>query len=88
MVDGDIELSNVTFAYPARPNRLIFKHFNLRIPHGKTRNDPIRTNFVINNFIIAGSSCALVGESGHGKSTIVGLVERFYDPVDGKVSTI
>ena len=34
MVDGDIELENVTFAYPARPNRLIFKAFNLKIPAG------------------------------------------------------
>ena len=34
MVDGDIELQDVTFAYPSRPGRLIFKSFNLSIPSG------------------------------------------------------
>jgi ATP-binding cassette subfamily B (MDR/TAP) protein 1 len=33
----------------------------------------------------AGKKTALVGASGSGKSTIVGLVERFYDPVGGQV---
>ena len=33
----------------------------------------------------AGKTTALVGASGSGKSTIVGLVERFYDPVEGNV---
>jgi ATP-binding cassette subfamily B (MDR/TAP) protein 1 len=35
--------------------------------------------------IPAGKTTALVGASGSGKSTIVGLVERFYDPVQGSV---
>ncbi|KAL5326481.1 hypothetical protein ACEPPN_004167 [Leptodophora sp. 'Broadleaf-Isolate-01'] len=35
--------------------------------------------------IPAGKKTALVGASGSGKSTIVGLVERFYDPVGGQV---
>jgi ATP-binding cassette subfamily B (MDR/TAP) protein 1 len=35
--------------------------------------------------IPAGKKTALVGASGSGKSTIVGLVERFYDPVQGQV---
>jgi ATP-binding cassette subfamily B (MDR/TAP) protein 1 len=36
-------------------------------------------------FVPAGKTTALVGASGSGKSTIVGLVERFYDPVGGSV---
>ncbi|KAJ7175926.1 P-loop containing nucleoside triphosphate hydrolase protein [Mycena filopes] len=34
----------------------------------------------------AGKTAALVGASGSGKSTIVALVERFYDPTGGSVT--
>lgn len=40
----------------------------------------------ISLLVPAGKTTALVGASGSGKSTIVGLVERFYDPVGGSVS--
>ena len=39
----------------------------------------------VNLVVPAGKTTALVGASGSGKSTIVGLVERFYDPVGGQV---
>ncbi|KAK9449525.1 P-loop containing nucleoside triphosphate hydrolase protein [Limtongia smithiae] len=50
---------------------------------------PSRPNVtVLDDFnlkIKAGSTVALVGASGSGKSTIVGLLERFYKPLDGQV---
>ncbi|GFH24318.1 ATP-binding cassette transporter [Haematococcus lacustris] len=64
-VAGTIELRNVSFAYPARPDAQIFRNFCLTVPAGKT--------------------VALVGSSGSGKSTVVQLVERFYDPLGGAV---
>ncbi|KAI6699360.1 hypothetical protein NL676_013684 [Syzygium grande] len=35
--------------------------------------------------IEAGKSTALVGQSGSAKSTLIGLIERFYDPIRGSV---
>lgn len=35
--------------------------------------------------IAAGETAALVGQSGSGKSTIISLIERFYDPQAGEV---
>jgi ATP-binding cassette subfamily B protein len=36
--------------------------------------------------IVAGETVALVGETGAGKSTIVKLIARFYDPTEGRVT--
>ncbi|KAK7264796.1 hypothetical protein RJT34_32407 [Clitoria ternatea] len=64
-ISGDIELREVCFSYPTRPDELIFSGFSLTIPRGTT--------------------AALVGHSGSGKSTVVSLIERFYDPQAGEV---
>jgi ABC-type multidrug transport system fused ATPase/permease subunit len=36
--------------------------------------------------VTRGQKVAIVGESGSGKSTIVALLERFYDPISGEVT--
>lgn len=64
-ITGQVELRNVEFSYPSRPDVKILNDFSLNVPAGKT--------------------IALVGSSGSGKSTVVSLIERFYDPTSGQV---
>lgn len=64
-IKGEIELRDVYFKYPARPNVEVFSGLSLHIPSGTTM--------------------ALVGKSGSGKSTMINLLERFYDPEAGEV---
>lgn len=65
-VNGDLEVSDVVFSYPARPTIKVLDGVSLKIPARKVT--------------------ALVGASGSGKSTIIGLLERWYDPASGSVT--
>ena len=63
---GDIELQDVAFSYPSRPDSQVLGGLSLSIPARKTT--------------------ALVGASGSGKSTIVALLERWYDQASGTIT--
>lgn len=65
-IEGRIQLSNINFTYPTRPNAPVLQDFTLEVPPGKVT--------------------ALVGASGSGKSTIVALLERWYNPTNGSIS--
>ncbi|CDM38296.1 Sulphonylurea receptor [Penicillium roqueforti FM164] len=69
-MEGSLELRNIYFRYPNRPERVVISGLSLSIQPGQYTG--------------------LVGASGCGKSTIIALLERFFDPeagqtlVDGK----
>jgi ABC-type multidrug transport system fused ATPase/permease subunit len=51
---------------------------NVTFAYPSRPDQPVLKNFSLE--IAAGESLALVGDSGSGKSTIVQLVQRLYDP--------
>lgn len=65
-IRGAIQVREVHFAYPTRPDDPVLNGMSLEIEAGQT--------------------VAFVGASGGGKSTIVGLLERFYDPASGSIT--
>ena len=59
---------------------------NIRFEHvdfAYNPEEPVLTDFNLN--IEAGQTIALVGETGAGKSTIVNLICRFYEPTSGTI---
>jgi ABC-type multidrug transport system fused ATPase/permease subunit len=64
-IRGDVEIRDVVFVYPNRPDITILKGVSLKIK--------------------AGQSLGVTGTTGCGKSTIVQLLMRFYDPTSGDV---
>jgi len=65
----DIQKSNIEFK-------------NIAFSYPKTDEAAIKD---INISIDGGSTAALVGHSGAGKSTIINLIPRFYDPGEGEI---
>jgi ABC-type multidrug transport system fused ATPase/permease subunit len=65
----EIRFRNVTFAYPA--------------PSSSTPSEPVLAGFDL--VIPAGTSLAIVGQNGAGKTTIAKLLCRLYDAQDGAI---
>ncbi|KAL2878303.1 hypothetical protein SGCOL_006272 [Colletotrichum sp. CLE4] len=64
-ITGEIEINNITFAYPSQPSATVLKNFSLKVPTGQVT--------------------ALMGPLGSGKSTNIGLIERWYNLTSGDI---
>lgn len=78
--DGRIEFKNVSFSYPVRKYLEDEKEPAVN-PEAKTFDALDGVNFAIE----PGQKVAFVGHSGAGKSTIVKLLTRAYDPDGGQI---
>ncbi|KAL3485640.1 ATP-binding cassette multidrug transport protein [Aspergillus germanicus] len=63
---ASLELQDIEFRYPTRPNRPVLTDLNIKVSPGQ--------------------SIAFVGPSGHGKSSIIALLERYYNPTSGLIA--
>jgi ATP-binding cassette subfamily B (MDR/TAP) protein 1 len=77
-----IDSSSTTGLKPAKVDGHI-KFESVSFAYPTRPDDPILTKLSID--IEAGKTIAFVGPSGGGKSTIVKMLERFYDPIEGAV---
>ena len=67
---------------PTQPGAIAFDNVSLRYP---TRSEEVALDG-IDLRVAPGEMVALVGPSGSGKSSLLDLVQRFYDPTQGVVS--
>ncbi|MDT8913409.1 ABC transporter ATP-binding protein [Amycolatopsis sp. PS_44_ISF1] len=87
---GEITFSGVRFSYPAAPAHPAAQRRGPADPRlvagslapGAKPPEALRE---IDLSVAAGETVALVGETGAGKSTVIKLLARFYDPDSGSV---
>ncbi len=81
LIDTEPDVSNKPEAVDAETllGEIEFEHVNFYYEDRK----PVLTDFTLN--VKAGETIALVGPTGGGKSTIVNLLCRFYEPSEGVI---
>tara|TARA_Y100001934_G_scaffold283849_1_gene408019 strand:- start:12824 stop:14509 length:1686 start_codon:yes stop_codon:yes gene_type:complete len=73
LIEGKVQISNVR-------GEIKFENINFSYPDRESVVDNLSLE------IPAGSTVGLVGSTGSGKTTLIGLLLRFHDPLNGSVS--
>ena len=82
VIDGSIEIKNETYLPDIAIKKSNIKFEDVSFQYKVSKERAIKN---INIDIQGGSMTAFVGHSGAGKSTIINLLPRFYDPQGGKI---
>ncbi len=82
IIDKDIEIKNDEKLPNLKIEKSNISFQNVSFKYSSTAEKAVRD---INLRINGGSMSAFVGHSGAGKSTIINLLPRFYDPQNGKI---
>jgi ATP-binding cassette, subfamily B, multidrug efflux pump len=83
-IRGEIEFRNLNYSYSGtQPAKASTDGDGLASPDGK--RDTVEVLHDVNLHIAAGTSLAIVGPTGSGKSTLVSLIPRIYDAAPGSV---
>jgi len=82
VIDAEPNIKENSSAPNLNIKKCNIKFENVNFSYPNTEEQAVKN---INISIEGGSTVALVGHSGAGKSTIINLLPRFYDPKEGKV---
>jgi ATP-binding cassette subfamily B protein len=88
-VRGELALVDLHFRYPTAPERPTYVEKgpqDAALPAVTARHRPPEALRGLDLRVAAHETVALVGETGAGKSTVLKLIARFYDPDSGAVT--
>ena len=83
VIDAEPSIKEISGLPKLKINKGNIEYKNVSFAYPKTEDSAIKN---INISIAGGSTAALVGHSGAGKSTIINLLPRFFDAKEGEIS--